>query len=168
MPILRCLVFLLCLLAGCSAREFRFSTEGPLVRLYYTPLHVIGWMTVHPHFLVYDVDERPQVPGWQRWEIWNDTSLHDPKLIHERGTVVYRNLFSLNANVGLGQQIWMEWSGDAARRIIDVLWLSQDIYPHRYEYWCWPGPNSNTFVTWVLNRAKIEFDPPWRAWGSSY
>ncbi|MCH8012073.1 MAG: DUF3750 domain-containing protein [Candidatus Marinimicrobia bacterium] len=42
------------------------------------------------------------------------------------------------------------------------------VYPFRHQYHAWPGPNSNTFVRWVLETADlvIDFDP--RAIGKDY
>jgi len=161
MPTLRRLLLILCLVAGCSSKTIDFSTEGTLVRLYYTPLHVIGFMAAHPHLIVYDDGV------WNRWE------LYEPDWGGGRHYVC-RNRFPLNANVGSG--VWgawieAEWCGEEAQRIIGILRIvGQDprAYPYSGEYWFWPGPNSNTFIAWLLRQADVEFDPPWRAWGSSY
>jgi len=150
------LLLVLCLVAGCSSKTIDFSTEGPIVRLYYTPLHVIGFMAVHPHFITYSQG------NWHRWEVWHTKNLQGGD------KHVYLDLFELNRNVGQGSKIAMEWHGQDAYDILRILYYHVIDYPYWDEYWFWPGPNSNTFITWVLDQAKVEFDPPWQAWGSSY
>lgn len=156
MNAIRGLLLTLCLLAGCSTtKTFEPWTGGPLVRLYYTPLHVIGFMAIHPHLITFDEE------GWHRWEVWYTGDLHND------GEHVYKDLFPLNADIGWGPELEMQWQGEEAKKIINALY-HRHRYPYKNEYWFWPGPNSNTFISWVLEQAKIEFDPPWRAWGSSY
>ncbi len=119
-------------------------------------------MAVHPHFLTYEKipGDWHQISGWHRWEVWQEHGLHG------KGHV-YKDLFPLNENIGQGQKIAMEWHGDEAMRIINALWRLRK-YPYKDTYWFWPGPNSNTFITWVLDKANVEMSFPWRAWGSSY
>ena len=61
----------------------------------------------------------------------------------------------------------MEWEGEEARRIAKVL-SDVKTYPccHRYHYW--PGPNSNSFVAWVLREAGIKHRLDPRGIGRSY
>ena len=40
--------------------------------------------------------------------------------------------------------------------------------PFCSRYYPWPGPNSNTFVAWVLAQAGVEHRLGWRALGSNY
>ena len=49
-----------------------------------------------------------------------------------------------------------EWRGKPARRIFEALDLD---YRRAKEYSAWPGPNSNTYVHWVLRQAGVPFDP---------
>ena len=44
-------------------------------------------------------------------------------------------------------------------------------YPHRDTYRAWPGPNSNTYVAWVLRESNVSADlgplaigKDWRGW----
>jgi len=41
-------------------------------------------------------------------------------------------------------------------------------YPFCGRYLAWPGPNSNTFVAWVLRRADIRHRLGWMALGRLY
>jgi hypothetical protein len=56
------------------------------------------------------------------------------------------------------------WTGEEAKRIASVL-ARPEIYPQRQRYRYWPGPNSNSFVAWVLERAGIQYALHWRGIG---
>ena len=150
-------------LAGCAPARFfpelsdiKYSTSGPLVRLYYTPLSVIGFIAAHPHFIAYDGE-------WHRWEVWNEGDLHAD------GLYLYKDLFPLCHGVGAGGPIVEEeWRGEEAGRILAVLQTCKDTYPYADKYLIWPGPNSNAFAAWVLRSAGIDHDFPLRAIGSNY
>ncbi|HEV2431893.1 MAG TPA: DUF3750 domain-containing protein, partial [Burkholderiales bacterium] len=60
-----------------------------------------------------------------------------------------------------------EWNGDNAERIVRVL-KSVKSYPYCQRYRYWPGPNSNTFVAWVLREAGIEQALNPRGMGRNY
>ena len=47
------------------------------------------------------------------------------------------------------------WEGEPARRIAAVLQNAGN-YPWCERYRMWPGPNSNTFVAWVLREAGVD------------
>lgn len=57
------------------------------------------------------------------------------------------------------------WEGDAAETVAARVERAIEEYPWRERYRYWPGPNSNTFVQWVLGE---EFVLPWRAHGRRY
>ena len=64
-------------------------------------------------------------------------------------------------------QIKAEWHDADARALIDVLAHSAE-YPYRNRYLAWPGPNSNTYVAWVLRRAGVAADLEPRGIGKDY
>ena len=81
---------------------------------------------------------------------------------------VYRNLKPPEDGVGGGpSRVLGEWEGADALRIAAVL-NQIEKYPccERYRYW--PGPNSNSFVAWVLREARVQHRLPWRAFGRGY
>jgi hypothetical protein len=47
-----------------------------------------------------------------------------------------------------------EWRGEQALALRRV--LSGD-YPYCDRYRYWPGPNSNTYVAWVLRQAGVDY-----------
>jgi hypothetical protein len=59
-----------------------------------------------------------------------------------------------------------EWTVEAAA--IKAVLQNVSDYPHRDRYLAWPGPNSNTFASWVLRRAGIRHRLGWMALGKSY
>ncbi len=48
--------------------------------------------------------------------------------------------------------------------------LNGDIkdYPYLKKYRLWPGPNSNTFVSWILEKTNIKIKLPWNAFGKKF
>ncbi len=61
-----------------------------------------------------------------------------------------------------------EWRGDEAARLAAVLSRCGSEYPFCSRYLPWPGPNSNTFVAWVLAQSGVEHALGWRAVGRNY
>jgi hypothetical protein len=82
---------------------------------------------------------------------------------------VHCDLKTPDAGVGGGPaRLAAEWNGEFALHIHSVLERCNKDYPHRHRYLPWPGPNSNTFVAWVLREAGIDFTLPWKAMGKDY
>ncbi len=99
-----------------------------------------------------------------RWEIWHDASLTPLS----RG-YLHRNLLRPYSSVGGGPaQRATFWSGEDAERLTKTLWMSWDTYPYRFTYRALPGPNSNTYVAWILQEAQIRYPLSRRALGKSY
>ena len=109
----------------------------------------------HHYWLVVD-DGEPE-----RWEIWQWRSAGGESWGH-----LHRNLMAFDAGVGNGPS-WVvhTWHDAAAAPIAARLAAAPDSYPWRTRYLPWPGPNSNTFVRWVIG------DPGmmgWQALGKRY
>jgi len=122
----------------------------------------IPWVSpvaAHCWFAEYD----PAAEAWNRWEVWQTADPGPGGWGHLR-----KNQSGPGAGVGAGPS-WAlaEWTGQPAERIGRAL-ADSEAYPYRNTYRYWPGPNSNTFVAWVLRRADVEFDLPPAAWGSGY
>lgn len=59
--------------------------------------------------------------------------------------------------------------GSVAAQLSRVLRTAKTRYPYRYRYRLWPGPNSNTFVAWVLAQVpEVNVTLPRQAVGKSY
>jgi hypothetical protein len=120
------------------------------------PLRLVG---VHYWFAVFD----PETKCRHRWEVWQEADAGGTSWGH-----VHKDLMNVDANVGGGPvQIRAEWHGAEARALAQVLARSPD-YPDRGRYLAWPGPNSNTYIAWVLRQAGVAADLEPRAIGKDY
>jgi hypothetical protein len=128
------------------------------VELRYAPLPLIGWLAVHYWFVVYD-----DAGACHRWEVWQTKNAGGTSFGH-----VHCDLKAPADGVGGGpSRIAMEWRGRDADRIASILRESPS-YPQRDRYRYWPGPNSNSFVAWVLARAGIRYALHWRGIGAKW
>ena len=131
-----------------------------VVQLRYATLPcVLRAIAVHYWFVVCD----PSSCQWQRWEVWQTKNAGGTSVGH-----VHCNRRHPDCGVGGGTyRLAAEWHGHAAQAIQDILARIQE-YPYRDHYRAWPGPNSNTFVAWVLREAGLHYwlDP--RAIGKDY
>lgn len=99
-----------------------------------------------------------------RWEIWQSAHAGGISIGH-----LHCNLKAPESGVGGGPaRMAREWQGDEARRIRAMLEKAERHYPFCHRYLPFPGPNSNTFVAWVLREAGIDYRLPWKAIGRSY
>lgn len=119
----------------------------------------VGLIAVHYWFAEYD----PADQQWHRWEVWQTAD--------SGGTAwgyVHKDKLHPAAGVGGGASVVAaQWQGEDAERLAAVLHRSSG-YPLRDRYRAWPGPNSNTYIAWVLREAEVraELDP--RAIGRDY
>ena len=121
-------------------------------------LPLIGWLAAHYWFVIEERGER------HRWEVWQSPDAGGRSVGH-----LHCDLKAPEADVGGGpSRLEAEWRGDEARRIAAVLSRCATDYPYCTRYVAWPGPNSNTFVAWVLAQAGIEHRLGRRALGRNY
>jgi len=124
-----------------------FFMSSLKVQLKYAPLPYIGAIAWHYWFVVCDAT------GRQRWEVWQTKNAGRFCIGH-----VHRDLKQPDDGVGGGpSRLAFQWEGPEALRLVQVLEKVQS-YPFCERYRLWPGPNSNTFVAWVLREARIDFD----------
>jgi len=129
----------------------------PTVQLRYAPLPLIGMFAWHYWFVVSDET------GQHRWEVWQTKNAGAFCIGH-----VHRDLKHPEDGVGGGpSRVVTEWEGEEAARIASVL-KKAETYPYCQRYRMWPGPNSNTFVAWVLREARVEHALDPRAIGRNY
>ena len=106
----------------------------------------------------------PATGRCDRWEVWQSKDAGGTSVGH-----LHCNLKAPDEGVGGGPaRTDAEWRGAEASRIVSVLKDVENRYPFCDRYLPWPGPNSNTFVAWVLREAGIEFPLHWKALGQSY
>jgi hypothetical protein len=132
-----------------------------VVHLKYATLPApLGVFAVHYWFTVL----QPESGRCDRWEVWQSKDAGGVSVGH-----LHCNLKAPDAGVGGGPaRLAAEWNGEMASRIFSVLEAASSQYPYCSRYLPWPGPNSNTFVAWVLRRAGIDFPLPWKAIGKDY
>ncbi|QDU84180.1 hypothetical protein Pla163_12850 [Planctomycetes bacterium Pla163] len=152
--------------------DFAHLPPDDLVQLHVRDSYYTRTFAVHPYFLVYDA----RAERWEQWEVWSgdlygwsegvwatgqrrragEKAEHVVVREVQYGTV--RRIVDLNYRSDHEREhIRGEWRGETARRIIDVLQRPLD-YPYVDDYRIWPGPNSNTYPTWVLERAQVSLD----------
>jgi hypothetical protein len=93
---------------------------------------------------------------WERWEVMCCPS--DPPT--GMGTVERSEVDPLGDHGGGGGDVRVHgvFAGDRARRMIACVRDKAPRYPDRHTYLVWPGPNSNTFVDWLLRVCDIPVD----------
>jgi hypothetical protein len=120
----------------------------------------IGMFAAHYWFTVLD----SRSGRCDRWEVWQSKDAGGVSVGH-----LHCNLKEPDAGVGGGPAVLAaEWKNEEASRIKEILDKTGEQYPHRHHYLPWPGPNSNTFVVWVLRKAGIELQLPWKAIGKDF
>jgi hypothetical protein len=119
-------------------------------------------LAVHYWFNAYE----PRTLRWERWELWQTAGSNVTSWGH-----IHRDLMSPMSNVGGGEAlVEAQWTGAEAERLISVL-HHPELYADRDVYRAWPGPNSNTYVAWILRESGVPFDlspmaigKDWRGW----
>lgn len=97
----------------------------------------------------------------ERWEVWQRRDRGGESWGH-----LHRNLMEHDRGVGNGPSwIVRAWQDAEAAALAARLTLAPAIYPWRHRYLPWPGPNSNTFVGWVLEDLSVL---GWKALGKRY
>ena len=132
----------------------------PVVQLRCGPLSApLGYVAVHYWFVAFDPDEGQ----WHRWELWQEADMGGTSWGH-----IHRDLLSPRSGInGFPPQVMAEWRGRQALDLQAALADSPE-YPHRDRYLAWPGPNSNTYIAWVLRRAGVSADLDPRGIGKDY
>lgn len=84
---------------------------------------------------------------------------------------------TVSARTGVPDRAWFgsapalvaDYRGEAAAALIPAIEAAAERYPFRDRYRVWPGPNSNTFVAWVIRQVPgLEVALPATAIGKDY
>jgi len=128
------------------------------VELRHAPLPWIGAIAWHYWFVVCDET------GRHRWEVWQTKNAGGRLCIGH----VHCDLKAPDDGVGGGaSRLACQWDGPKALKLAKVLENVQN-YPFCERYRLWPGPNSNSFVAWVLREARIDYPLDPRGIGKNY
>jgi hypothetical protein len=129
------------------------------VELRCASIPLLGWLAEHYWFVVFD-----ESGACRRWEVWQTADAGGTSFGH-----LHCDLKHPDANVGGGPtRLVAAWSGEDAVRISRVIDSFKTQYAYRDRYLPWPGPNSNTFVAWVLREAGVAFKLPRKAIGKAF
>jgi len=110
------------------------------VELWGAPIPYVGCFAAH-HWLVVCRGARRD-----RWEVWQTKAAGGTGFGH-----LHRNLLAPEAGVGSGPaRRIMCWTGERAAALAQRIEDSPTRYRWRERYRYWPGPNSNTYVQWLL------------------
>ncbi|AFZ52932.1 DUF3750 domain-containing protein [Cyanobacterium aponinum UTEX 3222] len=117
----------------------------------------IGAIAVHYWFVIHE-----QVS--ERWEIWQTKSLVSSSWGH-----LHKNLMNPTRGVGNGGS-WQEyvWQGEEADNLQTIIRKTPQIYPYNYLYRYYPGPNSNTYIQWILDKSQIRYSLGRKGLGKNY
>jgi len=108
------------------------------VSLWAARIPFIGFIADH-HWFVIDRDGSES-----RWEVWQKRSACSTSWGH-----LNLNLLPPSCGVGNGDAVLLEqWS--SALALANRIEESPQQYPWCHKYRYWPGPNSNTYVQWIL------------------
>jgi len=125
------------------------------VELWAAKLPLVGLVAWH-YWLIVDRGE-----CYDRWEVWQTKGLTTNSWGY-----LYRNLGDRSAGVGNGEGWRIEtWSGDRGQCLAGRIERSPTEYPWRDHYFVFPGPNSNTYVQWVL---REHYQLSWHGIGRRY
>lgn len=120
------------------------SADHAIVSLWTSNIPLLGVIADH-HWLVID-----DCGAQSRWEVWQFANV----IRNDVGGSwdhLHRDLMPPEQGVRDGPAYKLdEWSGDTARYLIDRIRSSPQNYPWCSKYRYWPGPNSNTYVQWIL------------------
>jgi hypothetical protein len=111
-----------------------------------------------------------------RWEVMPDGN------IKRKHGFLYKNFhkdprrgaqkFFFNTIDYWGSEIIFEISGGQNSQAMQVLNDIEELnnsYPHKTTYFPFPGPNSNTYVGWLLDHfPELNITLPWNAFGKNY
>lgn len=129
-----------------------------LVELKYAGIPHLGMIAVHYWFVTNDSREI------ERWEVW-----HSPNAGGRSNGHLHLNLLRPDSNVGGGPtRLAHQWTDAPADRIAAALNESWIHYPYKNHYRTIRGPNSNTFVAWILHLAEINYRLSWRGIGKNF
>lgn len=130
------------------------DTDESVVRLYGE--YILGTPILHSSFAVKDAESS----GFDRWEGW----------LASFGPFGYiqKNLASPGESV-IGGNVFIidELLGEDAEKVIDFIVNESPNYPCKDVFSLLQGPNSNSYVQWVLDNTGWDVKLPDTSWGKN-
>ncbi len=116
----------------------------------------VGLVAEHCWLVINSANKR------DRWEVWQHRNVGG----EASWGYLHKNLLPADTGVGAGPSHLVEtWCGPVAGTLARRIERSPRDYPWRNRYFLWPGPNSNTWVQWVLSGERRL---GWKARGRFY
>ena len=122
------------------------------VWLYCSPLPLpLSYLALHCWFVLAD-----QENNISRWEVWQE-----PQKCKNSWGYLHQNLFPPYQGINrIPACSFWKWPAkllvcfdqSMATTLIKTIELSPETYPYQFQYSAYPGPNSNTYIQWVLNQ----------------
>ena len=103
--------------------------------------------------------------AWERWEVMCCPNSSEMSTVRRRPGA---DPLSDYGGGGGDVEVHAIHRGTRAREIIACVRREGPRYPHRDRYRAWPGPNSNTFVDWLIRRCDIDVELPAASIGRDY
>lgn len=111
-----------------------------------------------------------------RWEVWQTRNIGPVSWSH-----VHKNLFNMVTGMNIfylfttkrfKSRLIYVLEGDSnsnAKKVVDFIENKSPHYYFRNKYRYVPGPNSNTYVQWIINQFEVSRQIlPWYAFGKNY
>lgn len=167
-------VFFSLILTGCASPDWRSASRDPagiapkpsleeraVIEFYAADAFSWrGWFAVHSWFAIKEEKDSEytvyEVVGWRAYN-------GRPALRSFKTQTPDRYWY------GAKPEKILSIVGDKAKHLIPKIQQAVERYPWANEYTLFPGPNSNTFPTWIgLQVPELELEMPFRAIGSGY
>lgn len=89
----------------------------------------------------------------ERWEVWQNPNFCKTSWGH-----LHQNLLPVDSAVGSGEsKVEYVFEGLKAQLLRKIIHQSITEYKNLHCYRYWPGPNSNTYAQYILDKANINF-----------
>ena len=150
-------------------KELPTSNEKYQVYFFTCPAHKPAHFAAH----LWVVTVSPN--GINRWEVF-----HKKKNGSERYGYIHRNHYlptqglekSYFSNTSWPSTLIGSIEGDnetLAHNVVEFIETYSSDYLHKDRYRFYPGPNSNTYIAWILSKfPDVKIKLPWNAFGKNY
>jgi hypothetical protein len=127
-----------------------------MARIYAAPLPLTEGIATHLWFVVKPSDSN----RFERWEVWFQAA--------EPYGFVRKDLFPPEQDLGAtGPRALAELLGAEAESVVEFIRNRSPDYPCKDTYVLLPGPNSSTYLQWVLDNTGWQADLPPTAVGAN-
>jgi hypothetical protein len=132
--------------------------------IFYSKANLPFVFALHPWFVC---NEKGKLSRWEISYLANKDSSFGH--LHKNSYPLFSGIdifpFTFNSKLKWNSKLLCQYEGDLAKKIINFIKKSKSNYPALKDY-SLVGPNSNTYVQWVLKNFKeIKMELPWNSFG---